>query len=147
MVPHRRLPAREAPAWSRRMRDDHPATLHLGSAVLALLGPVEVAATDRGLCAVALPRWNDHDLRLQPWQAAGFTPSRGRHALVDQALAELRAFAQKRCLEFSVPLDLRHLPEFTARVLKALLKVPAGGLTPYRRPAAQGGPPGGARAG
>jgi methylated-DNA-[protein]-cysteine S-methyltransferase len=121
-------------------------TVYLGSAVLARLGPVEVAATDQGLCAIALPRWNDHDLRLGPWEAAGFRAKRAKHDLVQQALAELRAFAEGRCLAFTVALDLRHLPPFTERVLRALLKVPAGELTTYGRLAAKAGSPGAARA-
>jgi methylated-DNA-[protein]-cysteine S-methyltransferase len=122
------------------------ATIHLGSAVIPRLGRVEVAATDLGVCAVALPQWNDHDLRLGPWEAAGFHARRTPNAIVRQALAEVRAFASARCLTFSVALDLRHLPAFTERVLRTLLKVPAGTLTTYGRLAAKAGSPGAARA-
>ena len=121
-------------------------TVYVGSAVLARLGPVEVAATDLGVCAIALPRWNDHDLRLGPWEAAGFTAKRAPHKHVQQALDELRAFAEGRNLAFEVALDLRHLPTFTQRVLRALLKIPAGQLTTYGRLAAKAGSPGASRA-
>ncbi len=128
------------------MRSSASATVYLGSAVLARLGPVEVAATDAGVCAVALPRWNDHDLRLAAWEAAGFRAKRARHAVVTQALDELEAFAEGRCLNFTVALDLRHQAPFTVRVLRALLKVPAGHLTTYGKLAAKAGSPGAARA-
>lgn len=129
------------------MRREAPSTtIHLGSAILPRLGRVEVAATDAGVCAIALPQWHDHDLRLGPWEAAGFHAMRTPNAAVQQALAELRAFACGRCLEFSVPLDLRHLPGFTARVLRALLKVPAGQVTTYGKLAAKAGSPGASRA-
>ncbi len=122
------------------------AVIHLGSAVIPHLGRVEVAATDLGVCAIALPQWNDHDLLLGPWETAGFRAKRARHALVTQALEELDAFANGRCLTFSVALDLRHLPAFTERVLRVLLTVPAGTLITYGRLATKVGSPGAARA-
>jgi methylated-DNA-[protein]-cysteine S-methyltransferase len=128
------------------MRPAASAIIHIGSAVLPKLGPVEVAATDQGVCAIALPRWNDHDLRLAVWEAAGFRAKRANHAVVTQALDELRAFAEGRCLNFSVALDLRHQAPFTERVLRTLLKVPAGKLTTYGKLAAKAGSPGAARA-
>lgn len=121
-------------------------TIHVGSTALPRLGRVEVAATDAGVCAIALPQWHDHDLRLRPWEEAGFRAERTANAPVRQALEELRAFATGRCLDFSVPLDLRHLPAFTGRVLRALLKVPAGQVTTYGRLAAKAGSPGASRA-
>ncbi len=120
--------------------------VYLGSAVLAGLGRVEVAATDVGVCAIALPQWNDHDLRLGPWEAAGFRAKRASHPLVGQALAELDAFGHGRCLTFTVAIDLRHLPAFTARVLHALVKIPAGQVTTYGRLAAKVESPGASRA-
>lgn len=120
--------------------------IHLGSAVVPRLGRVEVAATNMGVCAIALPQWNDHDLRLGPWEAAGFRAKRATHALVMQALAELEAYGNGRCLTFTVALDLRHLPPFTGQVLRTLLKVPAGQLTTYGKLAAKAGSPGASRA-
>jgi methylated-DNA-[protein]-cysteine S-methyltransferase len=120
--------------------------VYLGSAILPGLGQVEVAATAVGVCAIALPQWHDHDLRLGPWAAAGFRAKRARHPLVEQALAELDAFGQGRCLTFGVALDLRHLPVFTTQVLRALVNIPAGQLTTYGRLAATVGSPGASRA-
>lgn len=128
------------------MRTTGSPTVHLGSAVLPRLGPVEVAATDEGVCAVALPRWNDHDLRLAAWEAAGFRATRTGHDVVAQALDELGAFAAGRRLEFTVAVDLRHQAAFTERVLRTLLKVRAGQLTTYGKLAAKAGAPGAARA-
>lgn len=107
---------------------------------------MEVAATSLGVCAIALPQWHDHDLRLQHWVAAGFVAKRASQPLVEQALEELHAFACGRCLTFSVALDLRHLAPFTERVLQALMAVPPGQVTTYGRLAAKAGSPGAARA-
>jgi methylated-DNA-[protein]-cysteine S-methyltransferase len=121
-------------------------TIHLGSAVLPRLGRVEVAATASGVCAIALPQWNDHDLRLGPWEEAGFRAERTPDAVVRQALSELRAYADGSSTTFDVALALRHLPAFTTRVLRALLAVPAGEVTTYGRLAAKAGSPGASRA-
>lgn len=121
-------------------------TIYLGSTLLPRLGPVEIAATDDGVCAIALPQWHDHDLRLGPWEAAGFRAKRAEHALIRKTVKELRAFDAGRCMIFTIALDLRHLPSFTERVLRALLTVPAGELITYGRLAAKAGSPGAARA-
>ena len=123
-----------------------PERVYLGSAVVRRLGRVEVAATSLGVCAIALPQWHDHELRLGIWAAAGFRAKRASHPLVEQALEELHGYACGRCLSFRVALDLRHLPPFTQRVLHALLAVPAGKVTTYGRLAAKAGSPGAARA-
>lgn len=120
--------------------------IYLGSGSVAKLGRIEVAATDLGICAIALPKWNDHDLRLQAWEAAGFQVKRAKHPLIEQALAELRAYADGSGLTFNVALDLRHLPTFTERVLLTLLLVPAGQQLTYGQLAAKAGSPNAARA-
>ena len=120
--------------------------IYLGSGTVAQLGRIEIAATDLGICAIALPKWNDHDLRLQAWEAAGFQVKRAKHPLIEQALAELRAYADGSCLTFNVALDLRHLPTFTERVLLTLLLVPAGQLLTYGQLAAKAGSPKASRA-
>ncbi len=120
--------------------------IYFGSGTVAQLGRIEVAATDLGICAIALPKWNDHDLRLQAWEAAGFQVKRAKHSLIEQALAELRAYADGSCLTFNVALDLRHLPTFTERVLLTLLLVPAGQLLTYGQLAAKAGSPKASRA-
>ena len=122
------------------------ATVYLGSAHLAGLGAVEVATTDRGICAIALPQWNDHDLRLGAWEAAGYRAKRAPHVLITQAMAELRAFTAGEAKGFRVPLDLRHLPPFTERVLRCLLRVPTGTLITYGQLAAKAGSPRASRA-
>ncbi len=123
-----------------------PATVYLGSARIAGLGAVEVAATDHGVCAIALPQWHDHDLRLSKWETAGYRAKRAKHVMIEQALAELRTFAAGERAEFRVPLDLRHLPPFTERVLRALLRVPLGSIITYGQLAAKAGSPHAARA-
>ena len=121
-------------------------TVHLGSGNIPRLGRIEVAATDLGVCALALPKWKDDDLHLHPWEAAGFQSKRAKHPFIEQALAELRAYAEGSCMTFHVALDLRHLPAFTERVLLTLLLVPAGQLLTYGQLAAKAGSPNASRA-
>ncbi len=113
---------------------------------LPVLGEVEVAATDEGLCAIALRSWDDHDLRLHHWETAGFTARRGSNPHSGTALLELSAYARGHSQAFSVPLDLRFLPDFTRRVLTTLVTVPHGELITYGTLAMRAGSPGAARA-
>jgi methylated-DNA-[protein]-cysteine S-methyltransferase len=129
-----------------RTSDIGQAKISLGSGNIPRLGRIEVAATDLGICALALPKWNDHDLHLHPWEAAGFQIKRAKHPFIEQALAELRAYAEGSCMSFNVALDLRHLPAFTERVLLTLLLVPAGQLLTYGQLAAKAGSPNASRA-
>jgi methylated-DNA-[protein]-cysteine S-methyltransferase len=120
--------------------------LSIASATIARLGRVEVAATDQGVCALALPQWNDHDLRLGPWERAGWRARRGPHPILSQAFEQLRRHAKDGRAGFDVPLDLSLLTEFTRRVLTALCQVGAGSLLTYAQLAVRAGSPGAARA-
>jgi methylated-DNA-[protein]-cysteine S-methyltransferase len=120
--------------------------LTIAEATLPVLGRVLVAGSERGLCGVALPDWGDHDLRLQPWEAAGYHARRGSSAITAQALDDLRSCVEGTGSRPQVPFDWRHLPAFTVRVLRALVRVPPGTLITYGRLAAQAGAPGAARA-
>jgi methylated-DNA-[protein]-cysteine S-methyltransferase len=120
--------------------------LTIAETTLPVLGRVLAAGSERGLCAVALPAWGDHDLRLQAWEAAGWHPRRGASAITDQALDDLRTHAAGTPGTPRVPFDWRHLPPFTVRVLRSLLTVPPGTLITYGRLAVLAGAPGAARA-
>jgi methylated-DNA-[protein]-cysteine S-methyltransferase len=116
------------------------------SATLPVLGTVDVAVTGLGVCALALRSWDDHDLRLRSWEAAGYLVRRGRHAHGEQALDALTAYATRTSTSLTMPLDLRYLPDFTQRVLTALLAVPHGQVITYGGLAQQAGSPRAARA-
>jgi methylated-DNA-[protein]-cysteine S-methyltransferase len=104
---------------------------------LPILGEVCIAATNVGVCAIALRTWNDHDLRLQRWIDDGFTVSYDKHPLATKALQELSAYTHGNTTPFSVPIDFRYLPDFTNRVLRHLLNVPHGELITYGQLAAR----------
>ena len=121
-------------------------TIHTTALTLPKLGRVQLAASEIGLCAVALPDFGDHDLRLGAWEQAGFHIRTGRRPTLTQASDELAAYVRQQSQTFSVPLDLRFLPLFTSRVLKNLLKVPFGTCITYGDLAKRAGNPAAARA-
>lgn len=118
----------------------------LASVTVPHLGTVQLATTEIGLCAVALPDFNDHDLQLTNWEAAGFRIAPGRHPLLTQAGDEIRRYARQQLTTFRVPLDLRFLPTFTQHVLKTLCQVPFGTCITYGALAQRAGNPAAARA-
>jgi O-6-methylguanine DNA methyltransferase len=113
---------------------------------LPKLGRVQLAASEIGLCAVALPDFNDHDLRLGAWEQAGYNIRTGRLPILTQAGEELAAYVRQQTQVFTTPLDLRFLPSFTGRVLKVLLKIPFGTYITYGDLAKRTGNPAAARA-
>lgn len=118
----------------------------IASARIPRLGQVLAAVDERGLCGIALPDWNDHELQLGPWEKAGFVAKPGKHALLDRTFAELKQYAAGKLTRFTVPLDLAPLPPFTRQVLTTLLKVGHGKLLSYGELAARSGSPRAARA-
>jgi O-6-methylguanine DNA methyltransferase len=118
-------------------------TISMSSAKLPKLGTTVIAVSDRGVCGLALPDWNDHDMHLEHWRAA--VVRRG-HPLIDRAVDELRRYVAGTLRGFTVPVDLGPLPGFTGKVLTALLAVPYGTLVTYRDLAIRAGSPKAARA-
>jgi methylated-DNA-[protein]-cysteine S-methyltransferase len=110
------------------------------------LGTIKLAASEAGICALALPRFDDHGLNLEPWMQHGFQIKSGTHPFLKQAGDELLRYAQQRLQLFRVPLDLRYLPPFTSRVLNVLRNVPFGSCLTYGTLASQAGNPLAARA-
>ncbi len=119
-------------------------TISVATVALPKLGRTVIAASERGICGIALPDWHDHDLHLDHWR--GMTVVRRGNALTERAGDELRRFAAGKLRAFTVPIDLGPLPGFTARVLQALLKVGYGKLITYAELAARAGSPRAARA-
>jgi methylated-DNA-[protein]-cysteine S-methyltransferase len=113
---------------------------------LPKLGRLQLAASEIGLCSVALPDFDDHDLRLGAWAKAGFHISSGRSPVLSQASDELARYTKEQQSGFSVKLDLRYLPPFTSHVLKTLLKVPFGTCMTYGELAKRAGNPAASRA-
>jgi methylated-DNA-[protein]-cysteine S-methyltransferase len=113
---------------------------------LPKLGRLQLVASELGLCSLALPDFDDHDLRLGGWIKAGYRPTPGRSPILTQASDELAAFVRHQRETFSVPLDLRFLPPFTKRVLTVLQRVPFGTCITYGALAKKSGNPSAARA-
>ena len=103
------------------------------------LGPMLVAATDRGLAGV----WFEgqrHGPDSSGWREDP------QHPVLREAVAQLRAdFAGERSA-FELPLDLQGGTPFQQAVWQALCAIPRGGTTSYAQLARQLGRPQAARA-
>jgi methylated-DNA-[protein]-cysteine S-methyltransferase len=108
------------------------------------VGPLFVAASDRGLAAISYE--TDPDAQLDRLaQIAGPRVLRSPRA-VDVARRELDEYFAGRRRDFDLALDLRALPPFTLEVLRELARVPYGETTTYGALAAKVGRPRAARA-
>lgn len=113
------------------------------SDVATPLGVFHLAATDRGLCALLLPRSSDEAWlkHMGPYRIL----EDARHPVLRQAAAELQAYLRAELQRFVVPLDLRGTP-FQLQVWGALQQIPYGETRTYGQIAAQVGNPRGVRA-
>jgi methylated-DNA-[protein]-cysteine S-methyltransferase len=108
------------------------------------LGPLLVAATDRGLLRIYFDADPDHQLELLA-RAAGPRVLRAPRS-VDRARRELDEYFAGRRRSFDLPIDLRGAAPFTAQVLEQLARVPYGQTATYGELAARVGHPRAARA-
>ena len=136
-----------SPDLDRRFRDA-AATLglvDLGYDVVdSPIGPLLLAASDRGLAAISFEADPDRQLdRLA--RIAGPRVLRAPRS-VDVARRELDEYFEGQRRAFDLSLDLRGLPVFTLSVLKELARVPYGETTTYGALAAKVGHPRAARA-
>ncbi len=108
------------------------------------LGPLLVAAGGRGVLGISFDP--DPDRHLE-WisRLAGRSVLRAPR-LVDPVRRELDEYFEGRRQAFDLPLDLRGLTPFTARVLHELAKIPFGETATYAELAARAGSPKAARA-
>ncbi len=88
------------------------------------LGPMIVAATDRGLAGL----WFDGQRHLP--DSSGWPHAPGHPVLV-RAVAQLRDYFSGRRVQFDLPLDLQGGTTFQQSVWQALLAIPSGGTTSY----------------
>lgn len=136
-----------SPDLDRRFRDA-AATLglvDLGYDVVdSPIGPLLLAASDRGLAAISFEADPDRQLdRLA--RIAGPRVLRAPRS-VDVARRELDEYFAGRRRMFDLALDLRALPAFTVSVLHELARVPYGETTTYGALATAVGRPRAARA-
>lgn len=108
------------------------------------LGPLLVAATQRGLCRIAYePDPEQEEERLA--RVFGTRVLRAPDA-VDEARRELDEYFEGRRRRFELSIDLGGVGPFAAEVLGELGRVPFGELTTYGALAARAGNPRAARA-
>ena len=116
-------------------------------------GPIHVAATDRGIVAVA---WlqpieqvtADLERRLhgEVADARAAAADDPRRALLDRTIAELKRWLDGEPATFDLPLDLADRPAWARAVLEAVKGTPWGEVTSYGAVARAIGRPGAARA-
>ena len=103
------------------------------------LGPMLVAASDRGLAGV----WFEgqrHGPDSSGWR------EEPQHPVLREAVAQLRAYFAGERESFELPLDLQGGTPFQQAVWQALCAIPRGGTTSYAQLARQLGRPQAARA-
>jgi methylated-DNA-[protein]-cysteine S-methyltransferase len=88
------------------------------------LGPMIVAATDRGLAGL----WFEGQRHLP--DSSGW-PQSPAHPVLLQAAAQLTDYFAGRRTQFDLPLDLQGGTPFQQSVWQALLAIPAGATTSY----------------
>ncbi len=103
------------------------------------LGPMIVAATDRGLAGL----WFEGQRHLPDSSA---WPQAPQHPVLVQAVAQLRDYFAGHRTQFELPLDLQGGTPFQQSVWQALLAIPAGGTTSYGDLSRQVGRPAAVRA-
>jgi len=118
--------------------------LHVAECHIAALGRIRVAASERGIAAVAFADWDDR-LQIDDWLRAGWRTEEGANAIAVDFLRELAAY-DRGVFAFCVPHDHRHLTPFTRAVLDACRAIRPGRTASYGELAAVAGSPGAARA-
>jgi len=108
------------------------------------IGPLFVAASDRGLTAISYDVEPEAQLEKLA-RIAGPAVLRSPRS-VDTARRELDEYFSRRRRVFDISLDLRALPSFTVAVLEELARVPYGETTTYGALARRVGHPKAARA-
>jgi methylated-DNA-[protein]-cysteine S-methyltransferase len=108
------------------------------------IGPLFVAASDRGLAAISFD--SDPDDQLERLTRIAGPRVLRSPRIVDDARRELDQYFAGRRRAFDLSLDLRALPPFTVSVLRELARVPYGETTTYGTLAARVGRPRAARA-
>lgn len=116
------------------------------TSVATALGAFQLAATDRGLCGLLLPKETDRDLPRWLDRIGPHTVQDGSaHPTCQLAAEELQSYLRGELTAFSVPLDLRGTP-FQLKVWETLRQIPYGETRSYGQVAASVGNPRGVRA-
>ena len=110
------------------------------------LGRVRLAATDIGLCKLALGRETDEVFKA--WLVRGVgscSPTLRMTPLIERAFSEIRAYVSAELQSFGTPLDLRGT-SFQRRVWAQVMRIPYGTTVSYSEIAMRIGRPRSVRA-
>jgi methylated-DNA-[protein]-cysteine S-methyltransferase len=116
------------------------------TAVDAPWGPIHVAASARGVVAVALFAPPEPFVAALERRLRGEIRLGGPAPMLERAVAQIEEYLDDRRRVFDVPLDLADRPAWDRTVLGAVADVPWGGVTSYGRIARAVDRPGAARA-
>lgn len=95
------------------------------------LGWAGVAASDKGLCRIVLPRKDKKDVERELQSEIGtISPCRDRK-IVDRSVKLLRKYFSGGRVSFDLPLDIRYYTAFQQAVWKAAAEIPFGGTRSY----------------
>lgn len=120
----------------------HP-TIRFGAASTPI-GTVFIAMTDQGVCDLTFGQTSERSYRAALLQRA---PEAWRDdAELSPVVEQLRAYFAGTLTRFTVPVDLRQVTPFTARVLRETQKIRFGRVSSYGAVAAGLGAPGASRA-
>jgi methylated-DNA-[protein]-cysteine S-methyltransferase len=110
------------------------------------VGPVLVAATQRGLVRISFSPHYDHDEVLVELSERISPRVIEAPSYFDSVRRELEEYFEGRRTSFGLPLDWRLTGGFGRRVLKHTARIPYGKVSTYKEMAAAAGSPRGARA-
>lgn len=95
-----------------------------------VIGPLRVAATDAGICAIAFADWADH-LLLERWLDHGARTVARSHPLIAAFAREVAEYDAGRLRAFATAVDLGAMPEFSQKVLRETHRIPFGKSASY----------------
>jgi O6-methylguanine-DNA--protein-cysteine methyltransferase len=95
------------------------------------LGWAGVAASDKGLCRIVLPRKDKKDVERELESEIGTISSCRDRKIVDRSVKLLRKYFSGKRVLFDLPLDIRYYTAFQQAVWKAAAEVPFGGTRSY----------------
>lgn len=91
------------------------------------LGPLLLAASDRGLCGV----WFEEQKHLPAWLPPHWSDEPPSHPVLQATAAQLSEYFAGQRARFELPLDLRHGTPFQCAVWQALLHIPVQATLSY----------------
>ncbi len=121
-------------------------TLYIWTTDFPLLGTVRLAATDTGLCKLALSRESQASFRR--WLGRMVGPglwTEQAAPCIEQAIGQITAYLSGDLRAFTVPLDLRGTP-FQRQVWEQVARIPYGSTASYAEVASHIGRPNAVRA-